>query len=259
MIYLQILRFSFLRFFAYPFEILAEIAKTTVIMLFLIFFWSVVSKDLHGSFDFKSIVSYFLIATGVKEVVMADYGAFGAHLGDLIKTGGLNNVFLRPISALPSIYFTALGRNGVVILVAVVNILVGLYINPPTSVLAVVLFFAFLINAIIVSLAFNLLSGLLYIHTPDASGFVNVINHAIQIFSGAMIPIYLFPGILGDIVKLTPFPVMIFGPTNALRLNNINSEVLLAFAVGIFWSVSLNILIYWFWRQSIKKYEAIGI
>lgn len=259
MVYLAILKFSFLRFFAYPFEILAEIIRSVVMVFFLVLFWLVAADNLHVPVDMQTIASYFLIATGVKEIVMADYGAFGSLLGDLIKSGKITNYFLKPATTIPSIYFTSLGRNGVVMLMAFISILAGLFIKPPEGAISIVLFFIFLAIAIAVSFAVNLFEGLLPLYSPDASGYVNVINHTIQIFSGAMIPVYFFPGLLGSIVKLTPFPAMVFGPTNALRSSAVNTEIIVALGVGVFWAVALNLFVYLFWKRSIKKYEAVGI
>ncbi|MCL5784534.1 MAG: ABC-2 family transporter protein [Patescibacteria group bacterium] len=259
MIYLNILKFSFLRFFAYPYEILAEIVRSLIVMFFLIFFWSVVARSMDQQFTISSIISYFLIASGVKDLVMADYGEFGGVLGELIKSGKISNYLLRPAEAVPSIYAFSLGRVGISVLVSIANIVAGMWINPPTSWIAIVFFLIFLLNAILIGFTFNLMEGVLYFHSPDASGFRNALNHVIQVLSGAMVPIYLFPDAVRMVVQLTPFPALVFGPVNALRINNFSSQVIFDLSVAVMWGILLNFVIYYFWQQSAKKYEATGI
>lgn len=260
MIYLDILKFSFLRFFAYPYEIMGEISKKFIVMLFVIFFWSVVIKSTNNSMDLTGIVSYFLLATGIKELVGADYGELGSLLGKhLIQSGQISNYLMKPYNTILAIYAVSLGRSGMGTIMALVIVFLGIIIHPPSSFLSVVLFLAFFINAWLVAFAINLFTGTIYFYTPDASGFRNVINHIIQVFSGVMVPLYLFPEQWLKTIKLTPFPTMVFGPVNALSTSSLSSGVILDLGVGIFWSISLNLFAFYFFRQAVKKYEAIGV
>lgn len=110
-----------------------------------------------------------------------------------------------------------------------------------------------------IAFAYNLFEGTLFFHSADASGIRNSVAHVIGIFSGIMIPIYLFPDWLEKIVKLTPFPSMVFGPVNALNTKTLSTDIIFDLGVAIFWSIALNLLAYYFWQRSTKKYEAVGI
>jgi ABC-2 type transport system permease protein len=259
MIYFDILRFSFLRFLSYPYEILAEIARTIVMMTFLMFFWSLIINNSSNSVTILNIISYFLIATGIKEIVMAQYGEFGGTLGRLIKSGEINNYLMKPNSAVFAIYATSFGRSGLPMFVAAIMIMLGLVVQPPQSIISILLFIAFFINALLISFANNLFEGTLCFHTTEASGMRNSVAHIVGVLSGIMVPLYMFPDWLEKIVRLTPFPAMVFGPTIALSTNSITSEVMFNLGVATFWSILLNIFALYFWRSSTKKYEAIGI
>lgn len=258
-IYFDILRFSFLRFFSYPYEILATALRTVVEISFLIFFWSLFTRSATHSMGVVGFASYFLIASGVNDLVMAQWGKFGAGLGDAIKSGTINNYLIKPINILPTFYFTALGKNGVNKVLSVITITIGLLIQPPQSLMAILLFIIFFINASMIAYAYNILDATMFFHSPDAKGMRNAINHMIGIFSGLLIPISLFPEPFKSMLKLTPFPWMVFGPVNALRTNFITQQTMLDITIVIFWSMALNIIAQLFWAWSIKKYEAIGI
>jgi ABC-2 type transport system permease protein len=259
MIYWDIVRFSFLRFFSFPLEMFSQIIKRVIELLFLILFWSLVIKSGGINVTLPQIVSYLLIATGVADLAMSRWGQFSSFVGNQIKTGQLSNYLLRPQSLVPNLYAVSLGRSGLKMMLAVVNIIVGLFIFPPHSYISYLLFFAFMINALVISFGYNILESTLFFYFTEANGIRNTVQHVMRIVSGGMIPLYLFPSTFRNIINLTPFPSMVYGPTIALSTSVVNQEVIRSFIVGIFWSVIFNILAYFVWQRSIKHYEAIGI
>ena len=258
MIYFDIFRFQLLRNIAYPFELLAHILKRVLWIFFLIFFWSLVAQG-NEAINIRTLGSYFLIATGVTDITMAAWGFLSHFMGMYIKDGNINNLLVKPLNIIPSIYAISAGRNAVRLGLMLFFIFAGLIINLPQSMFSVVLFFAFLINAFLISFAKNILEGTMYFHLTDAWGIRSSLNHLITIFSGAQVPLYLFPDTLRQILMLSPFPYMVYAPTHALTVNNLSNDVIIGLGVGLFWAFALNIVALLFWRTSIKKYEAIGI
>lgn len=258
-IYLDIIKFSFLRFFAYPWEIIASTVKRVVEILFLILFWSLIVKSSGGQINISQIISYFFISMGIRDLVMSHFGPFGGEVGNQIKSGDINKYLIKPVSIIPTLYSISFGRNGMRVLLAIINLGIGLIIYPPKTLTSILLFIFFFITAWATSFAYNLFQGTLYFHLTDAYGVRNAINNFVRVFSGEMIPLYLFPYALEKIVRFTPFPGMVYGPTVALSTNIINISVITDICVATFWAVFLNIVVYLFWKKSIKNYEAIGI
>jgi len=91
MIYFEIAKFQFLRFLIYPLEILTSILKRVVDTAFLIILWSVIIKNTSRPITLTEITSYFLLASGIEELVMAHWGFLGDYLGWRIKLGKFNN------------------------------------------------------------------------------------------------------------------------------------------------------------------------
>lgn len=259
MLYPEIIRFSFLRFLNYPYEIIAAVLRVIIEITFLIYFWTLYSTHASHSLGVTGYASYFLIAVGINDLVMAQFGKFAGILGDEIKTGKISNWIIKPVAILPTYYMLALGKTGMNKIISVCCIGLGLIIQPPGNVLSLVLFLFFLIQAVIISYAYNIVVATVFFHTGDAKGIRNAINQMVGIFSGLLIPISLFPNPLQQIVKYSPFPWMVFGPINGLRTTSLQSGILHDIVIVCFWSVMLNVLAYTVWSWSIKKYEAIGI
>jgi ABC-2 type transport system permease protein len=259
MIYWNIVKFSFLRFFSYPFEILSSVAKRVIEILFLVLFWSLIVKGSGSQINIYQIVSYFFISMGIRDLVMSHWGPFGGEVGNSIKSGQITNYLIKPVSIVPTLYSLSLGRNGMRVLLALINLAIGLIIFPPKSITSILLFIIFFPLAWSISFAYNLIQGTLYFHFTDATGVRNALNNIIRVFSGEMVPLFLFPYTLGQIVRFTPFPGMVYGPTIALSTNKFDQDVLINIVVSIFWAIFLNIIVYLFWKRSIKNYEAIGI
>ncbi len=258
-IYFDLIKFNFLRFLIYPWEIISSVLKRVIEVLFLILFWTLVAKSSNGQINTAQIISYFFISMGIRDLVMSHWGPFGGELGSQIKSGYINNYLIKPISIIPTLYARALGKSGVRVILALINLLVGIIIFPPKSITSAILFIIFFVSAWWISFAYNLFQGTLYFHLTDASGTRNILNNFIRVFSGEMVPIFLFPAAFGKIIKLTPFPSMVYGPTIALTTNTITQSIFLDIIVSVFWAFLLNILVLKFWKKSIKNYEAIGI
>lgn len=196
---------------------------------------------------------------GIRDLVMSHWGSFGGEISSQIKSGQINNYLIKPVSIIPTLYSISLGKNGMRILLAIINLIIGLFVYPPKGIISIVLFILFFISAWWIAFAYNLFQGTLFFHLTDAGGVKNALNNIIRVFSGEMVPLYLFPLALGQVIRFTPFPSMVYGPTIALSTNFINQEVIFNLGISIFWAIFLNIIVYMFWKKSIKNYEAIGI
>ncbi len=110
---------------------------------------------------------------------------------------------------------------------------------------------------IAVGIAYNVMVATIYFFIGDASGIDNSINHIVRLFTGLMIPLYLFPQHIQEIIRYLPFPFMSYVPASVLTdFDHFDLGFVL---VGIIWAGTLLILSLAFWKYAIKHYEAIGI
>ena len=81
----------------------------------------------------------------------------------------------------------------------------------------------------------------------------------LEFFSGALIPLYLFPNNILSVVQYLPFPSLVYGPTNALSLTSVSGTNLNILISGFIWGVLLSAGMFYYFYHNLKKYEAIGI
>lgn len=259
LLYWSIFRFRALRFLTYPTEMLATIVKRILEITFFVFLWTLVLKNSNSSQTVESLISYFLIATGISEIVMAKWGGVGKYLADSVRTGKFSNYLIKPVSIIPNLYFSELGANFPKRVLALIFIILGIILNPPQSITALILFVVFFIASFFIALSYVILIGCMYFYVPEASGIKNSIEHMARVLSGAAVPLTFFPPNMLRIVKILPFQTMIYAPTSALSTNVIDGAVIQQIGVSYFWLFVFVTFAWFVWNKSLKNYEAAGI
>lgn len=256
--YFDILKFSFKQSLVYPQEVIAIFVRKAIQISALLLFWSILGKSTNGQLNVKELISYFLISAGVVELVMANLN-FGRNTLKKIKNGEINNYAVKPVNVIYYLYFSYVGYSGIDYLIAAISISIGLWFKPPQGIISILLFLAFLILAVFISLGINILIAVIGFLTPEASGFKNVVAHINKVLSGAIVPISFFPGITKTIVNLTPFPYLVFGPANAMKTGTMTNSVYFQLGIALFWACFLYFFSLYAWNTLFKRYEAIGI
>lgn len=259
MLYFSVLRFSFLRSFAYSSEISIRILMHFLEIFFLIFFWNIFTRSSNQATPLEYFISYFLMATGISTFVMAQWGEFQGQISSNIKNGKINNYLLKPYGVLRYLHALAIGSKGIELFFALIYIVVGILYQSDLHIVRIVYFAIFLLFAYLISLAINIITATFYFHIPEAGGISNAINLTKWVLSGLLIPISLFPEPYKTLVLSTPFPWIVYAPINVLKNNLSDQELLSGFLIALFWTLVLNVVAMKFWKESSKKYEAIGI
>ncbi len=257
-VYFKVIKFTFLTYLTYPLEIVSYIFKYVIRVLFLLAFWNVVFSSSPVT-DNLNLVAYFLLATSVSDINMADTGNLGRTIRKLVSRGGINQALVKPVNLVAFFYAQTLGSIGLKIALAFISLIVGLIISKPTSWVSIVLFIVFFIQSIAISFAYNLFEGALSLNFTEVSGIKNAMRHVTRVLSGQLVPLNFFPEAIKNILLLTPIPIMVYSPVNALSQNILNTEVYVQIFIGLFWSILLNILVYKYWLRSLKNYDAVGI
>lgn len=193
LLYLQIIKFNFLRYLVYPLEIISSVLKRFGEVFLLIIFWSVYSQSSGINLSSYNLISYFLIALGVNDIVMAKWGQFGSLIRHQIKDGTLSNEIIKPVNILLLLYAKSLGKSGIKIIFAIIYIIAGLAISSTTNPINYLLFFLLLINAWAIGFAYNILEGSVAFYSPESGNISNTIQNTISLLTGSMIPLSFFP------------------------------------------------------------------
>ncbi|MFH1175325.1 MAG: ABC-2 family transporter protein [bacterium] len=258
-VYYEVAKFNFYRILAYPWEIVAFFVSRIIILGFLAIFWYAISKSNRGSFDFRQLTAYFLVAQSVRDLTFSTSTRLGNVIRKTIKYGEINNVLIKPVSEIKFLLAEFIGENGAQIFFAILGLIAGLVILPPKNVSNLIGFALFLILTFLISIGINIYIGLLAFHSPEAGGIQNVFNNFNRVLCGTLIPLVYFPEFWRKMLMFTPFPALAFTPTYILQNQLGFSQIFQIFAVGIFWAVFLIFSSNYFWKKSLKKYEGIGI
>ena len=258
-LYLAVVKFNWLKILAYPFEIIAFFACRFAALGFLALFWYAVAQSSSGSLDYRPLVAYFLVAAAIKELTFSNDTKFGRYIQQMIMRGDISNYFIKPIKTVPFLFFSYAGETGLGVIYAFITLTLGLIILPPVSLINIVAFLIFLVLALIVSVCFNTLVGMISFYSSEGTGFRNAFNHMTKILSGALIPLNLFPSGIREYVLLLPFPALIFTPTYVLQNTLTLKELALTFTITLAWSLILIFLTRYIWHYSLRTYEGVGI
>lgn len=225
----------------------------------MIAFWSLAISENTTGISITTIISYFMIASFISDIVMVERLDFSGHVSDNIRNGGINTILIRPVKVLIYLYFDILGKRLVNITLGFLLFAVALIIHPPASIFAVFNFFIFLNLAIILGIGINIIVSSITFFVTDNTFFAMAIAQTIRILGGSFIPLYFFSEQIASVIQKTFLPFLVFKPIDALNKVAFSNEIFIDVIVAIVWIVILHIIALLLWRYGIQKYEAIGI
>lgn len=256
MIYFAIQKYYLNYFRTYPFEVLTDVVFRFVIILLHSYFLYLVVGD--STISTQTIIAYFLVADGLVGIVMSQWGDLSTIIGRSVRDGTLNNFLLRPIKIIPYLYAVSFGTNIISRFLQFLQIILGILLTTDVTLTGALLFIPWIFIAICIGLAINILDSVTAIYMIDNSAFRSGFYHFVRIFSGSLIPLYLFPTYLYEIIKYSPFPMMIYYPTNVLRTESVGNEEIQLLIAGFIWVIVLLFGSYFLWRRALQSYDAVG-
>lgn len=244
------------RFQAYPTEIVASIARRSIEITLYITFWLIVSEYSTTAINGRDIVSYYLIITGITSFFFTQLGA-GSQLVQLIKTGELNQVLIKPMPALLAPFSIRAGRNLINYIWGALQIVAGMIIAGGIGSSNWALFPVILLNTVLINIALNIFVGTLGFYFIEAGGIKNVVMHIISICGGLLIPLFLMPENISKALQiLTPFPAAQY--QLAIFLQGKYPLSITFVFIGLAWGLVVFFGSIKFWNFSLQRYEGTG-
>lgn len=208
-----------------------------------------------GGMTYQQMLAYTFTSILFTQIRGGDHDF---ELMEMIRSGGLSNYLLRPASVVEFVYMRGLAPK---LFIASISLSIGVFasmftdaVSAPRMVASLGLailgnIIHFQIGAIIATLAF---------YWEEAYSVLMVKNMVVQILSGELIPLNLFPASMTWIWKMTPFYLYVFGPTQYALGRWSHMEFLNAVGIAVVWIASLSVITHWTWKLSIKRYLALG-
>jgi len=207
-----------------------------------------------GGMSYSDLVHYTLVSLLFSQIRGGDHDF---ELQEMIRSGHLSNYLLRPVSVVEFIYIRGVASR---LFIACLCLLVGsgiaatLGLSPLRLIGAMVLA---LIGNIIHYQIGAALSTTAFLW-EEAYSILMVKNMVVNLLSGELIPLNLFPASMQWIWKSTPFYLYVFGPTQFALGKWTYLEYLNQLGIAVMWMLGMWAVIRLTWSLGMKRYLSLG-
>ena len=179
------------------------------------------------------------------------------ELAEMIRNGALSNYLLRPVSPVEFVYIRGVAEKLFVTGVClVVGIVIAFFTKLTVAHMLGAMTLALLGNIIHYQLGAIIATGAFL--WEEAYSILMVKNMIVQILSGELIPLNLFPERYQWIWKSTPFYLYVYGPTQYALGRWTEAEYFSSLGIACLWILGFTLLIKLSWKVGIKRYLSLG-
>lgn len=229
-------------------------------LIVMFYFWHAIyanENSIH-SLTLSEMLTYVTLSLFIQGYVS---GA-GNQLSQEIKQGQISIELMRPYDYIFKLIFMDLGGKITFFIRETIPLLaIGfmlIHINLPESFWQFILFLISAFLGVSIGTFFDILIGILAFWTVNIWGVRVLKDGLITFFSGALVPITLFPDWLKSITMVLPFQAMVFTPVSIYTGIIMNQSAFYSMSVQLFWAIFLFLLIKLLWAQAIKKVTIFG-
>lgn len=249
---------GFAELVAYRSEVLIWVLTTTM-PLIMYAVWSTIAEEAPiGRFDAGMFAAYFLSTLVVRQLASA---WVVWELNYVIRTGQLSSLLLRPVH--PLLYFAAMNLGALPFRFLILcPIVAGAFWMLPEMHLdlswwRLLLFAETTILAWLLTFLIQSLFGMLALYTQQSLAFQDAWFGVWSLLSGYLIPLELMPKVHSIAIWL-PFRSMNALPTEII-LGLLEGDALWqGLLVQAAWVLGVVVLVVFFWRRAIRRFEAFG-
>lgn len=251
--YFKITEMSIKNYFAYRVELLGGLINSFISLIVLWFVWNAIfaSGSIEG-ITLPAMITYVAISA-----ILRTYGYFGLEfeIEDDVRTGSIANYLVRPFKYPLYCLFQQFGNLlGTLAIVTIPMIVIGFFllnISMPANLIA------FLVSAILgffLSFLISFLTGMWSFWTKGSIWGLRMARYVFSdLFSGAIIPLFLFPAWLMNIAYLFPFQAMYNTPLLIYIGKTTGFDILNGILIQIFWLAILSTITYFVWKRAESK------
>jgi ABC-2 type transport system permease protein len=184
------------------------------------------------------------------------------ELGDQVQKGEIALALARPVSFQATVLAGAIGEGmfRFVCFMVPVSVVVFLFfpVAGPASPLHGAAFVASLWLALLLLTQLNFLVGMCAFPLKSIDGVMRAKHYLLEILSGLVLPVTMFPGWLQTLSRFLPFQQISFVPT-AIWLGKLSGpQLLLALARQAGWALVLAVLCALVWRRITRRLTIQG-
>lgn len=258
--YLQLTKSQMQMNTAYSAWYWAGSVSTIMRLLIMYYFWHAVyaNRTSIENINISTMLTYMVIAMLLQGYV----SGIGNELAERIRSGDIAIELLRPYDFIFKLISLDIGSKITVFFRETLPIIVIAFIfmdlNFPMNLEALVLFLVSSFIGIWIGTFFDFLIGVLAFWTINIWGIRVLKEGVITFFSGALVPIVLFPDWLKALSEYLPFQSMVYIPVSIYTGMISGIEVYTAIGIQFLWLAGLYVLVRFIWSQALKTITIFG-
>ncbi|WP_040711973.1 ABC transporter permease [Paenibacillus curdlanolyticus] len=229
-------------------------------LIVIFYFWSAVYENTNTITDITlgQMITYAVLA-----IIMNNYSAgVGALLASQVRTGDVAIELMRPYDVIGKLISIDLGQKVTTFFRESLPMLLVAYlflgIAFPSNAQHMVLFLVSALLAILLGSQIDLIIGVLAFYFKYTFGLRMMKGAILALFTGALIPISLFPNWLRFITDVLPFKYMVYVPVSVYMGTLSLSETIVSLLIQAGWLVGIMVFIRAIWSVALRKVTING-
>ena len=261
--YLAIAKITFANILQYRWEYLISQSRTVILLITLYFLWTKIffgRFSLFG-FDKQQIITYVFLAAILREFVIVS--ATDQIAGELQSWGKFFSYLLRPIGYLRywftvDLVYKLTSLVSITIIVSIILRVSNLNLVTPQEVQTIPIFTIFIILAVLMYFFIGILVSTAGFWTYQVWGLQFLVTLVLEFAAGAFFPIDVLPQTAQSLIRLTPFPYLLYYPISIFLERIPVSESIRLIMIGLLWLAVIYLVTNFVWKKGLKVYEAWG-
>jgi len=260
--YVEVAKIMFKTQLIYRFDVAMTVLENIGKVLFAWLVWGAVfdGQGTIGGFHFEAMLFYYVVSSFISTLDLS-WNVSG-EVSWQIRNGRFSKYMVIPVN--PKVYFLAksLGTSAYYALFALpVAVICGMLFGVEVRIeqISVVLLGLIMIpigTAFMVM--YHYFIGLLAFKFQDVGLFRYVQATIIQFTQGGFLPLNLLPDVAFQIIRLLPFPHVVFTPTMLIMGRASLQEGLFSLGILIAWSFGLIVAIQIAYQRLRVRYDGVG-
>lgn len=263
--YAKVLSISFQQEFTYRLSFIMWRLRNVMQILVFYFLWNSVFQNTNANYfgyTKEKIIAYAFLLIFVRAITLSSRSV---DVAGIIQNGELSNYLLKPVNFFKYWLTRDVSSKLLNIIFSIFEITILFIILRPsiyiqTNLLHLSFFVLSLVIASLIFFSITMLTSFVPFWIPEVGWGAQflVIIIFVEFLSGAFFPLDVFPSVIQNILKLTPFPYLIFVPIKMyLGMEDLGS-IISSLAIGLGWFLILIYFVKKVWQKGLKVYEAVG-
>jgi len=237
---------------AYRFDFLLRASSIIILMYGTRWLWVTLYTQRPGAFgvSLQQMVTYGVLSMAIQNLFYTDPPYYMARQ---VRTGAIDLDLLKPLD----FHFHMLARSTGemlfrVCVLALPGMLIGYFLfdlQLPANWQAGFFFVVAFLLGYLVSFHLGFLLGLLAFVSIEIHSIDWAFQATARFFSGQLIPLWLFPGVLGFLADILPFRSIFFTPLSIYAGVLQGGAVARAIGFQLLWLAILLSISHWLWRR----------